>query len=847
MQHGCGLFPGRAVEKSKVKSEKTAGVSDAGGLSAAEAAARLARVGPNALPEPSPLPLWRRFVRQFASPLIYILLFALAFDAGLWIYEGAQAWPIEAGAIGLILLFNAALGLYQEQRSEAALARLKVLGGAQAWVMRDGQLVRLPTPALVPGDWVRLEAGDRVPADGHIVAAHGALLDESLLTGESLPVDKADGDEAFSGTLLVRGKTHLEITRTGATSAMGRLATMLGDIQAAKTPLERRVDQLGRQIARWVLALAGVLGLLGVIGEGIDHAPQMIIFAVALAVAAVPEGLPAVLTVALALGVERMARHKAVVRRLSAVEALGSVTVIATDKTGTLTENRMDVRSLDASDLPRALAAIVLANDADLATGAGDPLELGLLRYAESHGADIPELRRRHAIVDERPFDSAWKFSRVTVRDGDGEISYVKGAPEVVFSRSVLLAADRESWREKADAYAREGFRVLAIAWAEGKAEDRLSLLGLALFWDPPRAEVPGAVATALAAGIRVVMITGDHPTTALAVAHLVGIPGVRVLTGEDLDDYQGAALAEAFAEVNVFARVRPEQKLQIVEALQARGQIVAMTGDGVNDAPALKRSDVGVAMGQRGSDVSREVADIVLLDDNFATIVRAIEEGRGIYENIQKFLRFLFSTNLSEVLLVASGALLAFWLNLRDEGGNLMLPLTAAQILWINLLTDGLPALALAFDRTPGVMEQPPRPAASPLLDRPSVRFVVAAGSMKALLALGILGLLPWLGYSLDETRAAAFHFMAVGQLLLTYPSRHTWMHPLPNPYLLAAVAAGIGIQVVAATVPAASSLLGNAAIPLELWGVVFGGALLAWGLAEGCARLVWRRRAPV
>ena len=812
------------------------------GLSASEAAARLASVGPNALPEPPPQPVWRRFLRQFASPLVYILLFALAFDLGLWIVEGAHGWPIEVGAIALLLLFNAALGLYQEQRSEAAMARLKALGGAHAWTLRDGQLTRLPAAEVVPGDWVRLEAGDRVPADGMLTGAHGVMLDESLLTGESLPVEKGDGAGAFSGTLVVRGKTYLVATRTGAASAMGRLAAMLGDIRAAKTPLERRVDQLGRQIARWVLALAAVIGLLGVLAEGLVRAPQIVIFAVALAVAAVPEGLPAVLTVALALGVERMARHKAVVRRLSAVEALGSVTVIATDKTGTLTENRMDVRSLDAADLPRALAAMVLANDADLATGAGDPLELGLLRYAQDHGIDIPGLRVDHPIADERSFDSAWKFSRVTVLEAGREVSYLKGAPEVVFSRSALIGAERESWREKAEAYAREGFRVLALAWAEGNTEAGLTLLGLALFWDPPRAEVPGAVATALAAGIRVVMITGDHPTTALAVAHLIGIPGVRVLTGEDLDDYEDAALAEAFAEVNVFARVRPEQKLQIVEGLQAQGQIVAMTGDGVNDAPALKRSEVGVAMGQRGSDVSREVADIVLLDDNFATIVRAIDEGRGIYENIQKFLRFLFSTNLSEVLLVASGALLAFWLNLRDDAGVLMLPLTAAQILWINLLTDGLPALALAFDRTPGVMQRPPRPAASPLLDRPSMRFVVAAGGMKALLALGILGLVPWLGYPLGEARAATFHFMAIGQLLLTYPARHTSMHPLPNAYLLAAVAAGIVIQIAAATLPAVSSLLGHAAIPRELWALVFGGAVLAWALAEASARTAWR-----
>jgi Ca2+-transporting ATPase len=559
-------------------------------------------------------------------------------------------------------------------------------------------------------------------------------------------------------------------------------------------------------------------------------------------VAAVPEGLPAVPTVALALGVERMARHRAVVRRLSAVEALGSVTVIATDKTGTLTESRMDVHTLDASEQPRALAAIVLANDADLTTGVGDPLELGLLRHAEAHRVDIARLRHEHATVSERPFDSAWKFNRVTVREHRRVVSYVKGAPEILFDRCALSAKDRESWVEKADAYAREGFRVLAVAWAEGEAEERLSLLGLVLFWDPPRPEVPDAVAKARAAGIRVIMITGDHPATALAVAHLIGIPGVRVLTGEDLDDYQGTALSVALGEVNVFARVRPEQKLQLVELLQARGQIVAMTGDGVNDAPALKRSDVGVAMGQRGSDVSREVADLVLLDDNFATIVGAVEEGRGIYENIQKFLRFLFSTNLSEVLLVACGAVLAFALDLRDTTGALMLPLTAAQILWINLMTDGLPALALAFDRTPGVMQQPPRPAASPLLDRPSVRFVVAAGSMKAALALGVLGLLPLIGYSLDVTRAAAFHFMAVGQLFLTYPSRHTWMRPLPNAYLHAAVIVGVGIQIGAASLPFTSELLGHAAIPVELWGIVFGGALLAWGLAEACARLVWR-----
>jgi Ca2+-transporting ATPase len=813
------------------------------GLSTTEAASRLASTGPNALPERAPDPLWRRFVRQFESPLIYILLFALVFDVGLWIYEGAGAWPVEATAIAVILLLNAALGLYQERRSEAALARLKSLAAAQTWVMRDGQLVHLPSTDLVPGDWARLEAGDRIPADGLLTDSHGVLLDESILTGESVPVDKAASDEAFSGTLLVRGKTFLEITRTGASSAMGRLASMLGEIAVTQTPLERRVDQLGRQIARWVLILAAALGTAGVAAEGMSRAPEMLVFAVALAVAAVPEGLPAVLTVALSLGVERMARHKAVVRRLSAVEALGSVTVIATDKTGTLTESRMDVRTLDTPDAERALTALVLANDADLATGAGDPLELGLLRHAASHGIDPAALRSAREFVSSRPFDSAWKFARTTVREDGRILSYSKGAPEVLLARSNLTDAERESWLAKAEAYGHEGFRVLGLAWAEGDTEEGLSFLGLVLLWDPPRPEVPDAVRMAQAAGIRVVMITGDHPSTALAIARGIGVPGERVLTGEDLENYHATELSDALREVNIFARVRPEQKLRLVEALQASGHIVAMTGDGVNDAPALKRSDVGVAMGQRGSDVSREVSDLVLLDDNFATIVRAIEEGRGIYENIQKFLRFLFSTNLSEVLLVAGGAVLAFALGLRDESGFLLLPLTAAQILWINLVTDGFPALALAFDRNPGLMQQPPRPPASPLLDRPSIQFVIGAGTMKALLALGVLGIVPWMGYDVDAARATAFHFMAVGQLFLTYPSRHTGTYPLPNRYLHAAVLSGIAIQLAAGWLPLTSKLLGNASIPLALWLVVFGAAGLSWALAEAVSRAAWRR----
>ncbi len=542
------------------------------GLSSAEAAERLARVGPNALPERPPTPWWRRLLAQFASPLIYLLIFALAFDIAVWLSEGAHGWPIEATAIALILALNAGLGLYQEQRSEAALARLKALAGAHAWVLRDGHLVRVAVEDLVPGDRVRIEAGDRVPADGGLVEARGALLDESVLTGESVPVDKTDGDEAFSGTLFVRGHAMLDVTRTGATSAMGRLARMLGDITAAPTPLERRVDRLGHQIAKWVLALAVVLGVLGVIAEGLSRAPHVVVFAVALAVAAVPEGLPAVLTVALALGVERMARRRSVVRRLAAVEALGSVDVIATDKTGTLTENRMDVRDVDALDTPQALLAMTLANEADLDTGAGDPLELGLLRYAAAHGVDVAAQRRAHPVQSTRPFDSAWKYARVTVDGPQGITSYLKGAPEVLIRKCRLSESDRLAWEARADSHARDGHRVLALASSATAGEEDLTLLGLALLWDPARAEVPEAVRRAQAAGIRVVMVTGDHPATALAIARQVGIARPTVLTGDRLAELEGEALGRAIAESTVFARVHPEQKLRSWRRSRPRG-----------------------------------------------------------------------------------------------------------------------------------------------------------------------------------------------------------------------------------------------------------------------------------
>ncbi|BAD70964.1 MULTISPECIES: cation-translocating P-type ATPase [Thermus] len=801
------------------------------GLTSEEAKKRLREYGPNALPERPAEPFSRKLLRQFQSPLIYILLLALLVDLLLWLYEGARGVPLESLVILAILLLNALLGAFQEKRSEEALKRLKALAEPSVWVLRDGRFQRLSARGLVPGDVVRLEAGDRVPADGVLLEGSGLLVDESVLTGESVPVEKGVGEEVFAGTLLVRGRALLEVTRTGAQSAMGRIAHLLAEMEEEKTPLERRLHAFGHRVARLVLLLALGLLLLGFLVEGVSA--KVVLFAVALAVAAVPEGLPAVLTLALALGVERMARRKAVVRRLSAVEALGSVTVIATDKTGTLTENRMEVQELLSPDPEKALLAMVLCNDADLATGAGDPLELGLLRYA-SRFLDVERVRREHPRLSERPFDSAWKFMRVTTPLG----SFLKGAPEALIPRLALPQEEQARLFEEAGAHAAKGFRVLALAFGEGEREEGLRFLGFVLLLDPPRPEVPEAVARVLKAGVRVVMVTGDHPATALAIARRVGMPAEVVATGEELE----ALSDEELLKVDVFARVRPEQKLRIVEALQKAGEVVAMTGDGVNDAPALKRADVGVAMGQRGSDVSREVADLVLLDDNFATIVAAIEEGRSIYENIQKFLRFLFSTNLSEVLVVALGMVLAALLGLRDEAGHLLLPLTAVQILWINLVTDGLPALALSLDRNPGVLDRPPRPKESPLLDGPSLRFVLLTGALKAGLALGLLGFLPG-AVGLEAAQSATFHFMAIGQLFFAYAARHTDLRPLANPYLhgavglsaLAQVALGVGLPGALEAVP----------LPLGVWLLVFGMALLAFALAEAVDRAVWKRGA--
>jgi len=804
------------------------------GLSADEAQRRLRQFGANALPEARTTPIWRRVLKQLRSPLIGLLLFALLFDLGTWAYEGMHGTPAEAIAILSILVLNAGLGSFQEFRSEQALAQLKAMAAPQAWVLRDGRLQHIASADIVPGDLLRVTAGERIPADGRLLEAQGMLIDEAVLTGESVPIDKAIDERALSGTLVVRGKGMLEVSATGANSAMGRLAGMLSGIESEKTPLEKRLAVFGMQIARWVGALAVTLIVVGVAAEGLGRFEEMVLFAVALAVAAVPEGMPAVVTLTLALGVQRMARRKAVVRRLSAVEALGSVTVIATDKTGTLTENRMRVHELLSERRHEALQAMALANDAEPDAAAGDPLEIGLLAFAREQGIDIHALRASHPRVSQRVFDSSWKFMRVTIDNGHELQSLLKGAPEVLLGRCNLDPAARDHWLARAEAAANDGYRVLALAQGVGEAESDLQLLGLILLWDPARAEVADAMRTVRKAGVRVIMITGDHPGTARAVARQIGMEHEHVVTGAEIDALDSAQLRNIARDTTVFARVSAEHKLRLIEALQANGEIVAMTGDGVNDAPALKRADVGIAMGQRGSDVSREVADLVLLDDNFATIVGAIEEGRGIYENIQKFIRFLFSTNVALVILVVGGAILAYAQNLREDSGMLLLPLTAIQLLWINFIADGPPALALALDRNASLMQRPPRSPSSPLLDTASLRFVFSTGLIKAAAGLSLLIWLPMLGYGASVARTAVFLFEASAQLVFAYPARRIAQAPASNMLLNAIVALSLLVQAATLMLPALREMLALHPLDLRALAIVATAVLAAWLIAE-------------
>ncbi len=709
------------------------------GLSREAAASRRARSGPNALQEHGRRSPWVMLAAQFTDFMILVLIAAA-------VIAGIVGAPQDSIAIVVIVILNGIIGFVQEFRAERAMAALKQMASPRARVIRDGRPVLLDARELVPGDLVELEAGNIVPADLRLVDLSAFKVDESALTGESQPVDKqsallteadlALGDRlnlAYKGTTVTYGRARGLVVATGMHTELGRIATLLAG-ESGRTPLQKRLARFGQHLALAVLAICAIIFVTGWL-RGEDPL-VMLLTAVSLAVAAIPEALPAVVTISLALGAARMVKQNALIRRLPAVETLGSVTVICSDKTGTLTQNRMQVDCVQADGEGRAALpptdtapwrelglAMILCNDAAIAAdGAptGDPTETALLAAAQAAGRDHAALRQAWPRIAELPFDSGRARMSTLHPDDNGVLMLVKGAPESLLPLCVdqlgatgTMAIDAAALHDEAETLAAGGLRVLAFALKRlpalpdtldaGTLETGLSFIGLAGLIDPPRPEAAEAVAACRTAGIIPVMITGDHPATARAVASRLGIvdDGGKVLTGSELARMNLDEFEREVESVRVYARINPEQKIRIVQALQDRGEFVAMTGDGVNDAPALKMADIGVAMGKGGTDVAREAAAMTLLDDNFATIVTAVREGRRIFDNIRKFVKYTMTSNSGEIWVIFLAPFL-----------GLPIPLLPIHILWINLVTDGLPGLALATEHAErDVMQRPPRP----------------------------------------------------------------------------------------------------------------------------------------
>jgi P-type Ca2+ transporter type 2C len=899
------------------------------GLSTREAQARLARFGPNRLEEAQQAPKWRKFLEQFADPLIYLLLAAAAVALIAWLLESGEEGPYDAIVIAAIVLANGILGYVQEARAEQAVAALQRMSAATASVVRDGREERVPSVDVVPGDVLLLAEGDAVAADGRLVEAASLTVAEASLTGESEPVLKGIapvddpvglGDRVnmvFSGTAVARGRGRAVVTATGMATEMGTVARLLGGVEAQSTPLQREVDRIGRMLGVAVIAIAivvvGAILLTAEIGTASDLVAVLLV-GVSLAVAAVPEGLPAVLSVVLALGVQRMARQRAIVKKLSSVETLGSASVICSDKTGTLTKNEMTIekvvtgsgevdvtgsgyrpegelrqngRALEDPDLldevRTLIAAGSLANDAVLReeggewTIQGDPTEAAFL-VAEAKIEGLHEAREaRFERVGEVPFTSERKLMSTLQSDLEGELGVAvvtKGAPDVLLARCTEervrgevrpLADDRRSEiLATVERLADLALRTLAVAYRPLPGNERafedesverdLIYLGLVGIIDPPRPEAQAAIAAAHGAGVRVLMITGDHPHTAARIAADLGVApaGSRVVTGGELEELDDDARAATARVASVYARVAPEHKLRIVDALQSDGWIVAMTGDGVNDAPALKAADIGVAMGVAGTDVAKEAADMILADDNFATIVRAIREGRGIFANIRKFLRFLLSSNIGEVFTMFFGVVLAGVLGLEDTGEAITVPLLATQILWINLLTDSAPALALGMDAPPDdVMLRLPRRLTDRVIDAEmwvGILWVGAVMAVVTLLALDLRlpgGIVGNTG-NVVEARTMAFTTLVLAQLFNCFNARSdrtSAFHRLfTNRLLWGAIALSALLQVAVVELPFLNNAFDTTPLGLDEWLICVGlASVVLW--ANEAKKLVERR----
>jgi Ca2+-transporting ATPase len=883
------------------------------GLSEPQASARLQQHGRNELPVEPGMPAWRRFLAQFQDVLIILLLVATAISIGLWLYERDTALPYEALVILAIVILNGLLGYVQEARAEQALAALRAMSAARANVVRDGQRRSVLAAELVPGDIILIEAGDTIPADARLLEATALQTSEASLTGESLPVTKDTtplgqevglGDRhnmVFSGTAATYGRGRAVVTATGPQTEMGRIAGLLRQAGPETTPLQVELDRTGRLLGLVVLGIAAVVVATILLVEpvrDVQTVVEVLVLGVALAVAAVPEGLPAVVTAVLAIGVQRMARRRAIVRRLPAVETLGSATVIASDKTGTLTRNEMTVRAVVTAsgrvdlggtgyeprgevqqdghavhepalqaEVERTLRAAALANNATLEERAGqwsvqgDPTEGALLVAAQKAGLQPASLEARFARVDEVPFSSERKLMSTVHQDAQNAqrlVVFTKGAADILLARCShelvgqrtrpLTDERRRAIRALNDRLASEALRTLGVAFrsvpldtkqATGEAgeavEHDLVFLGLVGMIDPPRPEAKEAVARAIGAGIRPMMITGDHPQTAITIARELGIAApseARAVTGAELVALPDPALDETVRRASVYARVDPEHKLRIVRALQRNGAVVAMTGDGVNDAPALKTADIGVAMGITGTDVSKEAADMVLADDNFATIVAAVEEGRAIFANIQKFLRYLLSSNIGEVLTMFLGVVFAGTLGLTGQAGQgaaVVLPLLATQILWINLVTDGPPALALGLDPPdPDVMTRPPRPRDSRVITGQMWRGIAFVGAIMAAGTLLMLdaalpgGLLAGQG-DLGYGRTMAFTTLMLFQLFNVLNARSDERSAFSalwaNPLLWGAIALSLALHFLVVYVPFLQRPFGTVALGLEDW----------------------------
>ncbi len=846
--------------------------SQPAGLSPDEAAKRLAEYGPNELEAAQRVSPWKLLLEQFQNVLIVILLIATALSAFL-------GHGLEAIAIAVIVLFAVLLGFFQEYRAERAIEALRQMAAPDATVKRNGKETQIAATEIVPGDLIVLQAGDKTPADARVVESMNLRVDEAALTGESTSVDKAvqalpEGELGIgertnivhAGTAVVYGRGLAVVVATGMQTEFGQIAQMLHSVESRATPLQQNLAKVGRVLAVVALLIVAGIVLMGALrGQPIV---EMLIFGIALAVAVVPEALPAVVTVSLALGVQRMVKRNALVRRLPAVETLGSTSIICSDKTGTLTKDEMTVRRLFTHELAldvagagyepqgefsdqdqlvsppetvlNLLRAAVLCSDARLLAPEGedeawqvqgDPTEGALIVVAAKAGFEKTQLEADFPRIEEIPFDSETKRMTTLHRTPDGNVAFSKGAPEIIVSacRQIATTAgdaplDDDQKRALQDAsadMARRALRVLAVASKRSdslqQVNENMTLLGLLGMIDPPRPEAAAAVATCKKAGIKVAMITGDHPLTAEAVARELGIlSNGKVLTGAELTDLSDEALAARVAETEVFARVSPAHKLRVVTSLQSQGYIVAMTGDGVNDAPALKKADIGIAMGITGTDVSKEAAAMIVTDDNFASIVAAVEEGRIIFGNIKKYLMYLLSSNIGEIGLVLSASV-----------AGLPLPLSAVQLLYVNLATDGLPALALAVDPPdPDLMQRPPRDPKRSIFTRPVVSLMMIGGIWSAIVNLSVFIWARSSGRGESEAMTMTFVSLVLIQFLKAYnfrSDRHSVLRrPFANKWLNLAIAWELALLLVVVYLPVLHEPFRTFSLTLTDWMIV-------------------------